>query len=115
VVARTVKHADQLLVTANDTLSQLSPPARAFLVDAIRVTGLVTKERLDRMIKVADGAVSTTGKAGKLIDNVDGMVTDLRRGKGTAGALLVREEVYADLREMIRDLKRNPWKFFWKE
>jgi phospholipid/cholesterol/gamma-HCH transport system substrate-binding protein len=115
VVARTVKHADQLLVTANDTLSQLSPPARAFLVDAIRVTGLVTRERLDRMIKVADGAVSTTGKAGKLIDNVDGMVTDLRRGKGTAGALLVREEVYADLREMIRDLKRNPWKFFWKE
>jgi phospholipid/cholesterol/gamma-HCH transport system substrate-binding protein len=43
------------------------------------------------------------------------MVTDLRKGKGTAGALLVREEVYADLREMIRDLKRNPWKFFWKE
>jgi phospholipid/cholesterol/gamma-HCH transport system substrate-binding protein len=115
VVARTVKHADQLLVTANDTLTQLSPQMRAFLADALRVTGILTKERIDRLLKVADGAVSTTGKAGKLIDNVDGMVTDLRRGKGTAGALLVREEVYADLREMIRDLKRNPWKFFWKE
>ena len=23
--------------------------------------------------------------------------------------------ILADLREMIRDLKRNPWKFFWKE
>ncbi|HEY8144566.1 MAG TPA: MlaD family protein [Kofleriaceae bacterium] len=115
VVARTVKHADQLLVTANDTLAQLSPQMRAFLADALRVTGILTKERIDRLLKVADGAVSTTGKAGKLIDNVDGMVTDLRRGKGTAGALLVREEVYADLREMIRDLKRNPWKFFWKE
>jgi phospholipid/cholesterol/gamma-HCH transport system substrate-binding protein len=115
VVARTVKHADQLLVTANDTLAALSPQVRAFLADALRVTGLLTKDRIDRILKVADGAVSTTGKAGKLIDNVDGMVTDLRRGKGTAGALLVREEVYADLREMIRDLKRNPWKFFWKE
>ena len=115
VVARTVRHADQLLVTANDSLAQLSPQVRAFLGDALRVTGLLTKDRIDRMIKVADGAVSATGKAGKLIDNVDGMVTDLRRGKGTAGALLVREEVYADLREMIRDLKRNPWKFFWKE
>jgi phospholipid/cholesterol/gamma-HCH transport system substrate-binding protein len=115
VVARAVKHADQLLVTANDTLAQLSPQVRAFLADALRVTGILTKERIDRLLKVADGAVSTTGKAGKLIDNVDGMVTDLRRGKGTAGALLVREEVYADLREMIRDLKRNPWKFFWKE
>jgi phospholipid/cholesterol/gamma-HCH transport system substrate-binding protein len=39
----------------------------------------------------------------------------VRKGNGTAGALLVREEIYADLREMIRDLKRNPWKFFWKE
>jgi phospholipid/cholesterol/gamma-HCH transport system substrate-binding protein len=115
VVARTVKHADQLLVTANDTLAALSPQVRAFLADALRVTGLLTKDRVDRLLKVADGAVSTTGKAGKLIDNVDGMVSDLRRGKGTAGALLVREEVYADLREMIRDLKRNPWKFFWKE
>jgi phospholipid/cholesterol/gamma-HCH transport system substrate-binding protein len=115
VVARTVRHADQLLVTANDSLSQLSPQVRAFLSDALRVTGLLTRDRIDRMIRVADGAVSATGKAGKLIDNVDGMVTDLRKGKGTAGALLVREEVYADLREMIRDLKRNPWKFFWKE
>ena len=55
------------------------------------------------------------GKAGHLVDNVDGMVTDLRAGKGTAGALLVKEDIYADLRELIRDLKRNPWKFFWKE
>jgi phospholipid/cholesterol/gamma-HCH transport system substrate-binding protein len=115
VVARTVRHADELLVTANQSLSNLTPQARAFLTDALRVTGLLTRERIDRAIKIADGAVAATGKAGKLIDNVDGMVTDLRKGKGTAGALLSREELYADLREMIRDLKRNPWKFFWKE
>lgn len=115
VVARAVRHADELLVTANTTIAQLSPQARALLADAVRVTGLLTEERIDRAIRVADGAVSATGKAGKLLDNVDGMVTDMRKGKGTAGALLVREEVYADLREMIRDLKRNPWKFFWKE
>jgi phospholipid/cholesterol/gamma-HCH transport system substrate-binding protein len=115
VVARAVRHADELLVTANTTIGQLSPPARALLADATRVTGLLTEDRIDRAIRVADGAVNATGKAGKLIDNVDGMVSDMRKGKGTAGALLVREEVYADLREMIRDLKRNPWKFFWKE
>ena len=43
------------------------------------------------------------------------LVSDLRGGKGTAGSLLVRDDVYSDLREMIRDLKRNPWKLFWKE
>ena len=76
---------------------------------------MVTEERVDRALAVADKAVTVANKAGGLIDNVNGMVTDLRAGKGTAGALIAKEEVYADLREMLRDLKRNPWKFFWKE
>ncbi len=115
VIGRTVRHADALLVTANATLADLNPAARALLTEALRVTRNLTEQRIERAIRVADGAVTATGKAGKLIDNVNGLVGDLRRGKGTAGALLVREELYADLREMIRDLKRNPWKFFWKE
>jgi phospholipid/cholesterol/gamma-HCH transport system substrate-binding protein len=115
IIGRTVRHADALLVTASTTLGDLSPTARALLAEALRVTRNLTEDRIERTIRVADGAVSATGKAGHLIDNVDGLVSDLRRGKGTAGALLVREELYADLREMIRDLKRNPWKFFWKE
>ena len=32
-----------------------------------------------------------------------------------AGALLVEQQIYDDLKELVRDLKRNPWKFFWKE
>jgi phospholipid/cholesterol/gamma-HCH transport system substrate-binding protein len=115
VVARTVRDADALLVTANQSLQALTPPVRTLVQDATRVTGIMTEQRVDRAIAVADKAADAAGKAGGLIDNVDGMVTDLRRGKGTAGALLVREELYADLREMIRDLKRNPWKLFWKE
>jgi len=115
IIGRTVRHADALLVTANTTLTDLNGPARALLAEVLRATRSITDERIDRALRVADEAVATTGKAGRLIDNVDGMVGDLRRGKGTAGALLVREELYADLREMIRDLKRNPWKFFWKE
>jgi phospholipid/cholesterol/gamma-HCH transport system substrate-binding protein len=79
-----------------------------------------TLRNADALMVATRGAVTTltavaAGKAGGLIDNVDGMVTDLRAGKGTAGALLSKEDIYADVRELIRDLKRNPWKFFWKE
>jgi len=115
MVAQTLRDADALLVTANGAIAGITPPAKALMVDATRVTGLFTEARIERTIGVVDKASSVAGKAGGLIDNVNGMVTDLRAGKGTAGALLVREEVYADLREMLRDLKRNPWKFFWKE
>lgn len=115
IIRRTVEDADHLLVAAKGSITTITPEAVALLDDAQRVTAIVTEQRVDRALDAADKAASAAAKAGGLIDNVDGMVSDLRAGKGTAGALLVKEELYADLRELIRDLKRNPWKFFWKE
>ncbi|MCC7538482.1 MAG: MCE family protein, partial [Deltaproteobacteria bacterium] len=43
------------------------------------------------------------------------IVSHIRQGRGTVGALLMDEEVYDDLQELVRDLKHNPWKFFWRE
>jgi len=114
-VANLLADADTTLKTAQGSLATLTPSAQALMTDATRVTGIITEQRIDKAIDAADKAASAAGKAGGLIDNVNGLVTDLRAGKGTAGALLSRDEVYSDLRELIRDLKRNPWKFFWKE
>lgn len=114
-VAGLVAAATQTLTTANATLTSLTPPATALLADATRVTGIITEQRVDRAIAAADKAAAAAGQAGGLIDNVHGLVSDLRAGKGTAGALLARDDLYSDLRELIRDLKRNPWKLFWKE
>src|SRR5689334_19663987 len=114
-VAALLADADGTLRAAQQAMTQLTPPATALLTDAARVTGLITEQRVDRTLAVADKAAAAAGQAGGLIDNVNGLVTDLRAGKGTAGALLARDDLYSDLRELIRDLKRNPWKFFWKE
>ncbi|TMQ06679.1 MAG: MCE family protein [Deltaproteobacteria bacterium] len=114
-VASLIASADATLVTARSSLQTLTPPASSFLTDATRVTGLVTEQRLGAVDRALDSATTAAGRAGTLLDNANGVVTDLRAGKGTAGALLSRDELYSDLREMIRDLKRNPWKFFWKE
>ncbi len=115
VLARTVADADALLVSGKTAIDKVTPEAVALMTDARRVTGIITEDRVDRAISVADKAAGAVQKAGGLIDNVDGLVTDLRAGKGTAGALLVKDDVYLDVRELLRDLKRNPWKFFWKE
>jgi phospholipid/cholesterol/gamma-HCH transport system substrate-binding protein len=48
------------------------------------------------------------GKVKKIVDRVE-------RGEGNVGALLKDEELFDDLREMVRDLKHNPWKMFWKD
>jgi len=115
MVRRTVSDADAVLVSSKKAIDTVTPEAVALMTDARRVTGVITEDRVERAIAVADKAAGAVQKAGGLIDNVDGMVTDLRAGKGTAGALLAKDDVYVDLREMIRDLKRNPWKLFWKE
>ena len=115
VLASTMRRADSLLASADRAIVDVTPDARAFLGEATRVAGLVTEDRVERTVGAVDRAAAVAGKAGALIDNVNGMVTDVRAGKGTAGALIARDELYADIRELVRDLRRNPWKVLWKE
>lgn len=115
VVASTMRRADSLLANVDRAVVDVTPGAKAFLGEATRVATLVTEDRVERTVVAVDRAATVAGKAGTLIDNANGMVTDLRAGKGTAGALLARDELYADIRELVRDLRRNPWKVFWKE
>lgn len=115
IIGKTIQDLDGTLVQTNRTLAELTPKASRLLDEGSRVAGLVDGPRLDKVLGAVDTADALMTDTQKLVGNVDGMVTDLRAGKGTAGALLVREELYADLKEMIRDLKRNPWKFLWKE
>jgi phospholipid/cholesterol/gamma-HCH transport system substrate-binding protein len=114
-VARLLADTDAALVTARSSLQTLTPPTAALLTDASRVTGMISEPRMAGLDHAIDGAATAAVRAGALLDNTNGLVSDLRTGKGTAGALLSRDELYSDLRELIRDLKRNPWKLFWKE
>ncbi len=43
------------------------------------------------------------------------MMNAVRRGQGTVGGLVTDPQVYDDLKEMMRDLKRNPWKLLWRD
>ncbi len=61
-----------------------------------RILGML--ERLDTMVKHAE----------QLVGNV-------REGRGLVGALLNDPELYDDIKEAIRDIKRHPWKLLWKE
>jgi phospholipid/cholesterol/gamma-HCH transport system substrate-binding protein len=66
------------------------------------------RKALDQLVKLGDQVYAVAGEAKTLVNK-------LNRGQGTAGALIAKEELYEDLKEMVRDLKRNPWKFLWRE
>ncbi len=89
------------------------------------------RQSLDRLSTLTAAAERAT--AGGAIDDV---VRDLRqsaqtlaqltagartllgrveRGEGTVGGLLNDPQIYDDAKEMLRDLKRHPWKLLWRD
>ena len=85
--------------------------ASAFMTEATRVTGIITEQRIDKAINAADKAAQRGG-AGGLIQNAS-LSPLCAPAMATAGAAVARRALQR-LRELIRDLKRNPWKFFWR-
>ncbi|MBN2718949.1 MAG: MCE family protein [Deltaproteobacteria bacterium] len=61
--------------------------------------------RLDNVTRRADDA----------LQRVDSMIGRLQQGKGTVGQLLQDEEIYDDLKELLRDIKHHPWKLIWED
>jgi len=60
--------------------------------------------------------VELTSRGAKLaIADAQAISSHIRHGKGSVGALVMDEQLFDDLQELARDLKHNPWKFFWKE
>ncbi len=88
---------DQTMDMARDVLGTVGPEQREQIKTAIA--------------DVSEIAKTFNGTA----RDVDAVVARVRRGEGTVGALLMDEEVFDDLKELLRDLKHNPWKFFWRE
>ncbi|MBK8169495.1 MAG: MCE family protein [Sandaracinaceae bacterium] len=83
--------------SANETLAAIGPEQRQHIQSAI--------ENVDEM----------TGRANHTLEQAQQIVAHVRAGEGTVGAMLMDEEIYDDVQELIRDLKHNPWKLFWRE
>lgn len=115
VLNKTIKDTDQLIVTAEHTLAEAGPPATGLLKEGTRVLAMATDQRVERALGAVDKGAAAADEAAALLRNANGAVTDLRGGKGTVGAIFTKSEVYEDIREMVRDLRRNPWKLIWKE
>jgi phospholipid/cholesterol/gamma-HCH transport system substrate-binding protein len=105
---------------SSQVLAQNLPPivedGRKVLSDTRRITGkLATDEQLERIDRMTRDLADASGRAKGLAQDAEGVLKHVKSGKGTVGALMMDEAIYDDLQELIRDLKHNPWKFFWKE
>lgn len=50
----------------------------------------------------------------KIVKDFQELLLQLKSGEGTVGKLLSDDKLYQELEALISDLRRHPWKLFWK-
>lgn len=115
-IDRIVGNVDRLSGDAARDLPALIADAKATLANAKRLSDTVSdpkdqariKQAIVDLTEAAGRAKVATADAGEILAHV-------KRGKGTVGAVVMDEQLYDDLQELVRDIKHNPWKLFWRQ
>lgn len=114
-VRRIVQRLDNVLGQIEREVPTLAHDAHALMAQATRVADTVGDEQVMQLRDTIRDVQRLTQRANSMADDAQRVITQVRQGRGTVGALLMDEEIYDDLQELVRDLKHNPWKFFWRE
>lgn len=115
-IDRILANTERVTGTAARDLPPLVADARETLANTRRLSATLGSEAEQAKIRKAlDDISEITGRAKAATTDAQAIVAHIRRGKGSVGALVMDEQLFDDLQEMARDLKHNPWKFFWRE
>jgi phospholipid/cholesterol/gamma-HCH transport system substrate-binding protein len=115
-IDRILNNLDGTAATTNENLGPLIADGRALAADLSRLTdALASDEQIAQYRQITRDFGEVAGRAQKMTTDAQGIIDHLRQGRGTVGALVQDEAVYDDLQEMLRDIKHNPWKLFWKQ
>lgn len=115
-IARILDRLDKTSETMATDAAPLLHDAREAMANLTRASKAIGAP--DQQAKIA-GIVSDLSEITRHLksttEDAEAIVSHVRRGNGSVGALIMDEQVYDDVQEMVRDLKHNPWKFFWRE
>ncbi len=78
-------------------------------------TDRILVQNEDKIIKSIDNLHSSSENIASISVKADKMMNDMASGKGTVGALMTDEEIYDDMKELLKTIKQRPWKILWKE
>ena len=112
---KTLANIEAISTAVRTDIGPLIQKTRRVLDGVGDVTAMIGPDEKKQVLRALDELLALAGKAQVLAGDAAAITQDLRKGKGSIGPLLVDPQVYDDLKELTRDLKRNPWKFFWRE
>ncbi len=111
-----LQNIEHTTTSLNENLGPLLEDTRVLVNDARRISqALGSDEQLTAYRGMTQDVQATLKSARQVAGRADNIMAHVEQGKGTAGALVMDEALYDDLQELVRDLKHNPWKFFWRQ
>ena len=115
-VDRTLTNIDAISGDIRKDSAPMLKDAREALANANRATAVIgSEEQAAKLKKSFEDLAELASRADATAADAQAIVQHIKKGEGTVGALVMDEEVYDDVQEMLRDLKHNPWKFLWRE
>jgi phospholipid/cholesterol/gamma-HCH transport system substrate-binding protein len=113
---RTIDNIDKLTTQIQGDTGPMLKDAREALANLNRVSSTVgDPQQQEKIRKALQDIAQLAERANSTVADTQAIVSHIKNGKGTVGALVMDEEVYDDMQELVRDLKHNPWKFLWRE
>lgn len=114
-VNRIVRNVDHTLASVARDIDPILTDARSIAHQADELLGTIGPQQREEIQRVIHNGDELVARANNITEDAGAIVTHIREGRGTVGAILMEEELYDDIQEMVRDLKHNPWKLFWRE
>jgi phospholipid/cholesterol/gamma-HCH transport system substrate-binding protein len=115
-IERTIDNIDRISTDIQKDSGPMLKDAREALANLNRASAVVgSPEEQAKLKKALEDVAQLAARANAAAADAQAIVAHIKKGDGTVGALVMDEEVYDDLQEMVRDLKHNPWKFLWRE
>ena len=115
-IHRTIDNIDKLTTDIQRDSGPMMKDAKEAIANLNRASKVVGgEEEQARLKKAIDDVAQLAARANATAADAQSIVSHIKKGNGTVGALVMDEAIYDDVQEMVRDLKHNPWKFLWRE
>ncbi|NVJ09247.1 MCE family protein [Myxococcus sp. AM001] len=113
--ARLLDDAAAVASVARRDLPGLTKSAGTTLDALAAVTGPLGPEDGARVKLALERLTAASGQLESIAARADRVLAKLEAGEGTAGAVLQDGTLYDELRSLVTDLRKHPWKVLWKD
>ena len=115
---RTLSNTEHLTGTIKRGVGPILGETKAAAANVRAFAGKLRKEPTAKVLlgnqqhqQIAGVINKASGAAG----DVKAMTGQVRDGKGSLGGVVSDNELFMDVKLLVKDLKRHPWKFIWRE